>query len=111
MFELERILLMEEVSLRQVEEGPLVERGRQMQLIFSCCKIHIVLAMSLSSSILTIACFLLLSRFMITLCNFNEALFTETVDWRLNLNGLVFDFSDTISTSWLERLFEVNEVY
>lgn len=43
--------------------------------------------------------------------HFYETLLTKHVEWRLSLDDLAFDSLNYISASWLERLFEVNEVY
>lgn len=103
---LERVLLMEEILWRQKSRALWLKEGEK------CTKFFYIVADSHRQSnaieILHSNNQVLSSLFEIEDCivHYYENLLIKPANWRLNLNGLVFESFDPQRASWLERPFE-----
>lgn len=88
----------------------MVERGRQVYKIFlqNGTPIGVVIPLRCFTQMIVFSSH---SEIQDHIVQLYEALLHKSADQRPTLDGFVFYFLDSFSTSWLERLFEENKVY
>ncbi|KAG6695250.1 hypothetical protein I3842_09G087800 [Carya illinoinensis] len=106
--ELERVLLLEEISWRQKSRVLWLKEGDQCTSFLdnSHRRNNAIELLKADNSVLSSP-----DEIHEHAVQFYSSLLTETVDWRPKLDGLFFDSLDSVSANWIERPFEEDEMY